>query len=345
MQTDVCGIMVYVGETGTLRGTLELLGEARILAAKLGDLRGGDDPGVGAVLCGCRVEEKARELSRFADRVYLCDSPLFSVYHPGRYATVLSSLARKYRPEIMLFPACRSGQELAATVAARLGTGLAAHAVGLDIDPRGRLVQLVATFGDGVLGEILCPVNRPQMATVPPGLFAPATPRAVPGGIVHEQAPDDECDGIVVTAVEEKNGAAGRLEDAPLVLAGGCGLRDEGNWRALEELGALLHAPVCCTRPVLDAGWQRDEERMIGISGAAVAPAVYLALGISGSTHHTVGMERSGYVIAVNNDPGAPLLGMADLAVVGDAAAVVREMLRILSGEKESRTGSDPPGP
>lgn len=334
MHEDFSGIMVYAGDTA--RTARELLGRAHVLAEALSGLQDHRQPPVTAVLCGYRLEGIARDISRFADLVYLADAPHLALYHPGRYARILSGLAAQHRPEIMIFPASREGQELAATVAARLRTGLASHAAGLDIDGEGRLVQLVATYGDGVLGEILCPDHRPQMVTIPPGLFPPARPRSGSGEIVPVEVPDGQDDGVVPAAVEEKNGAAGRLEDAPLVLVGGCGLQNEANWRALGELGGLLSAPVGCTRPVLDAGWEQDENRMIGISGTVVGPAVYLGLGVSGSAHHTVGMERAAYVIAVNSDPNAPLLGLADLAVVGDAGAIIGEMLKILNGKERS---------
>jgi len=335
MSDDCYGIMVYAAAGGPspTRATLELLGLGRTLAAKLASVRG-HTPWVAAALCGHGVEEAARSLAGFADRVHCYDDPALAVYHPGRWARALARLAARYRPEIMIFPTGCVGQETAASLAARLRTGLASHAVGLDIDDQGRLIQLVASFGAGVLGEILCPEHRPQMVTVTPGLFSPAGPLPVPGRMIREEFPPGDDLGLSVTGVEEKTVSPARLEDAPLVLAGGFGLRDRANWQALEELGGLLQAPVGCTRPVLDEGWLDDERRMIGISGTVVAPAVYLGLGISGSAHHTVGMDRSGYVIAVNGDSQAPLFRLADLAVVGDAGDIVREMLKILDGKK-----------
>lgn len=336
MTNDYQGIIVYASADGAApsRATLELLGEGRRLVTRMAAGRGGP-PLLAAVICGHGVTAAARALTGLADRVHCWDDPGLAAYHPGLYTRILAGLVAQYRPEIMLFPAGCTGQELAATLAARLKTGLVSHAVGLEIDGEGRLVPLVATYGEGLLGEMLCPDHRPQMVTVAPGLLEPASPGPGPGRLIREDAPPPEDSRLIATAVEEKT-AAGRLEDAVLVLAGGSGLRDQDNWRALEQLGALLRAPVGCTRPVLDEGWSDEEHRMIGISGTVVGPAVYLAAGISGSAHHTVGMDRSDYVIAVNSDPGAPLAKMADLTVVGDAGAIIREMLRILGEKKEA---------
>ncbi|HUW63447.1 MAG TPA: electron transfer flavoprotein subunit alpha/FixB family protein [Spirochaetia bacterium] len=337
MEEAYSGIMVYAEAAGSgLKcSARELMGHAGILAAKIQELENKQVP-VSAVILGPQNLEPAKTLTGFAGRVYWCDRKELTVYHPGLYAGAITGLVEKYRPEIVMFAAGPAGSELAATCAARLKTGLAAHAVELEINRDGHLVQLVVSYGENIMGEILCPAHRPQMVTVQSGILEPPVSGTAAGELIREEIDLRDDGRLTITAIEGKGNEACRLEEAEVVLAGGYGLKNKKNWLQLEELADLLGAATGCTRPVLDEHWVDDEDLMIGISGKTIHPRVYLGIGISGSSHHTAGIQKAGWIIAVNNDVQARLLQMADLRIVGDGPAIVAEMIKIIKGGNTS---------
>lgn len=320
--------MVDPGAGGHPRVALELLGRARLLAGRINEVRG-DRPGVWAVAVGAGGGSGHGELYRHgADGVIEVCHPLLEDHRTDLHSSALADLVKEREPEIVLFGATAWGSEVAPTVAARVKTGLAAHCADLRINDRGLLVQSVPAFGGKVLGEILCPLRRPQMASVRPGVF-PAVPLDSPAGgravtVRPEMTPGHE--RIKVLEVQGKEISGRPLEEAEVVVAGGWGVGSRENWEVLEELAELLGAAVGCTRPALDEGWTAGDHTMIGTSGKNVRPKVYLGFGISGATHHVVGMKDSGLVISVNTSPTAEIFQYSDIKVVADAPAVARAL-------------------
>lgn len=296
--------------------TFELLGKARKLAAHGGRLC------TSAVIMGSGVGHLAEELiAGGADRVFLIDDPRLEFYQNDTFALVLEYLIKKHRPEIVICGSSYSGSELSATVAARLATGLAAHCVDLYINSRGELVQVVPAFGGMVLGDILCPGARPQMASVKPGVFQkPERDAERTGEVIKEDAAvlDGYTSPLKAVRTVRREPSELPLEKAEAVVAGGWGVGADV-WPCLEQLAAELSGAVGCTRPALDEGWAKGEHALIGTSGKTVRPRVYIGFGISGSTHHVVGMKDSGMIINVNTDPGAPVFQVSDYGVVADA--------------------------
>lgn len=147
--------------------TLELLGEASRIAKNTGD-----DTKISAILLGDNLSDCAEELIHYgADKVFLASDQRLSCYSNETYSKVITTLAKEHKPDIFLIGSTAIGSELAPTTAAQLETGLAAHCVELRINEKGLLVQVVPSFGGKVMGEILCPDHRPQMATIKPGVF------------------------------------------------------------------------------------------------------------------------------------------------------------------------------
>lgn len=324
---------------GFRKVALELLSRGRELVRRLGEVRG-SRPGVWAVVTGPGSMPGVEELYRYgADGVMMVSHPLLEDHRTDLHAAVLADLVRGRTPEIVLFGATAWGSEVAPTVAAMVKTGLAAHCSDLWIDDRGLLVQSVPAFGGKVLGEILCPHHRPQMASVRPGVF-----QAVPGEgsaagvplVVRPDLPGDE--RIKVLEVQRQELTGKPLEEAEVVIAGGWGVGSRENWQLLEELAELLGAAVGCTRPALDEGWTEGEHTMIGTSGKTVRPKVYLGFGISGATHHVVGMKDSGLVISVNTNPNAEVFQSSDVKVVADARAVAQALVDELKAARGGQT-------
>jgi len=310
-------IWIFAEQTeGKLAGvTLELLGKARELALQSAEAE------ISAVLLGEGVEGLSATLFNYgARRVYLADDARLCLYQHTTYAPVLTALAKKEKPDIFLFGATALGSELAPTVAAQLDTGIAAHCVELRINEDGLLVSVVPAFGGKILGDILCPVHKPQMASIKAGIFPKPEPAPVNGEIVGIDLTllEGVADGIKALRIcrEEPKGLP--LEEAEVVVCGGWGLGSAENWRLVEELAVLLGGAAACTRPVIDEGWAPGEHIMIGTSGKSVRPKVYLGFGISGATHHVCGMKDTGMIISVNKDEAASIFEVSDYAVAGD---------------------------
>jgi len=307
---------------------LELLGKARELAEAAGGR-------VAAVLLGEGVMPLAEILMEYgADTVMAADRPELEPYRLLPYTQILAEACRSHQPDIMLFGATSLGVELAPRLAARLQTGLSAHCIDLQLDDDGNLLQMVPGWGGGVVATITCPDHRPQMATVMPGVMKKPQPTARTGEIIHLSPSENlEVSGPRVLEVRQEETPELPLETAEVVVAGGFGIGGQEGWHLLEELARLLGGAVGATRPPVDEGWA-SEEQMIGQSGKTVRPRLYIGVGISGMSHHVVGMDESGFVVAINKDPKAELFKFADLAVVGDYREIIPRLLDELRGLK-----------
>lgn len=250
------------------------------------------------------------------------------------FAQWICALAEERRPEAMLFGATAFGRELAPRVAVRLQTGLTADCTALDIDPKtGALLQTRPAFGGNLMATIECPAHRPQMATVRPGVFA--APERVTAGagtcvdlaagiitqapLAHEVAPS-----VIVLGIEPV--AGGSIAQAERLVVVGRGIGSKKNLPLMERLAELLHAELGCTRPLVEAGWL-DYAHQVGQTGAAVAPKLLVSIGVSGAIQHLAGIGGAETVVAINEDAAAPIFGVADYAVVGDAVEVVTELI------------------
>lgn len=250
------------------------------------------------------------------------------------FAQWICALAEERRPEAMLFGATAFGRELAPRVAVRLQTGLTADCTALDIDPKiGALLQTRPAFGGNLMATIECPAHRPQMATVRPGVFA--APERVTAGAgtcvdlaagIITQAPlaPEVAPRVAVLGIEPVTG--GSIAQAERLVVVGRGIGSKKNLPLMERLAELLHAELGCTRPLVEAGWL-DYAHQVGQTGAAVAPKLLVSIGVSGAIQHLAGIGGAETVVAINEDAAAPIFGVADYAVVGDAIEVAAELV------------------
>jgi electron transfer flavoprotein alpha subunit len=305
---------------------LELLGKARELA----DAAGG---AVAAALLGAGVAPLADPvIAHGADVVLVAEHPGLEPYRLLPYAAVLARACRERRPSVMLFGATAMGMELAPRLAARLDTGLSAHCIDLQWDADGRLLAMVPGWGGGVVAGIKCPAHRPQMATVMPGIMKKREPSSRSGQVINLAVAEGDLNlsGPRVLEVHREEPRGMPLESAEVVVAGGFGIGGQEGWKLLEELAGLLGGAVGATRPPVDEGWA-SEAQMIGQSGKTVRPRLYIGVGISGMSHHVVGMDGAEFIAAINTDPKAPIFEVADLVLVGDYREILpplREAIR-----------------
>ncbi len=329
---SVWSVAEMLPQGGLRRVARELAGEAARIAALVGG------KAVSMLLGGVSARSAVGELARHgAGRVLLAADARLEPANAEAHAWVLARAIELYRPWAVLLPATSYGRDLAPRVAARLGLGLTADCLGFELDADGHLLQLKPAFGGQVVAPILSR-TLPQMATVRPGLlpvYAPrdSAPRVEPLDL--SGMPEPRARVVAVT----HSGADGlSLDDARLVVSVGTGI---GGPEALPEIRALAEAlgrrlnlaldevAVGGTRKVIDAGWL-PRQQQVGITGRAVAPDLYVAIGLQGNFNHVAGMMRSRKVVAVNTDPEAPIFKAADLGVVCDwrelSAALMEEM-------------------
>lgn len=304
------------------RASLGILGKAHELCQQLG---GG---GVASVLIGdVSPQMVARIMDYGSSKVYLARDTSLSLADTELCAHFMSKLIQSYQPEVVLWGATSLGRETAARVAARLKTGLTAHCIDLFIEKingEKQLVAVVAGWGGNMSLKIICPERRPQMATIKAGIFPPPRPNHVDAEVipVSTEAEASRLDIIELVEGQEEQSS---LSQAATVVVGGWGLKSLGGFAMVEELARILEGGVAGTRPALDAGWV-SAGRMIGQSGITIAPQLLFTLGVSGAAQFATGVLNSKFIVAVDNNPNAPIFEMADIGMVGD----LREVLPLL---------------
>jgi electron transfer flavoprotein alpha subunit len=319
------GVWVFIeNERGAVHPvSWELLGEGR----KLADQLGVELAGVVLGAPGIATRRYCEEAFQYgADLCYVIEDPLLADYRNEPFTRALTDLVNTYQPEILLLGATTQGRDLAGSVATTLQTGLTADCTGLAIDPENRsLAATRPTFGGSLLCTIVTLNYRPQMATVRPRVMAlPARAEARSGRIVDHTLGMIESDIItkVLEYIPDTLQDKPQLPFADIIVAGGRGMKNPDNFKLLWNLARVLGAEVGATRPVVQSGWV-EAERQVGQSGKTVRPKLYIAAGISGAIQHRVGMEGSDVIIAINNDPNAPIFDFATYGIVGNAMTIL----------------------
>ena len=323
---------------------LELLGKGKELAAKL-------ETEVTAVLIGYNVKNLADKLAEYgADKVIIVDDPELEVYRTEPYAHALASVINKYKPDIMLVGATAIGRDLGPTVSARVATGLTADCTVLEIgdfplvavpgqeQKHNQLLMTRPAFGGNTIATIACPDNRPQMATVRPGVMQKIAPIAGAKAVIEEFNPGFTPNNKYVTIKEVVKAVSDTVDimDAKVLVSGGRGGGSAENFKILEELAEVLGGTVSCSRAVVDNGW-KPKDLQVGQTGKTVRPQIYFAIGISGAIQHVAGMEESDIIVAINKDETAPIFDVADYGVVGDLNKIVPALTAALKAEKAAK--------
>ncbi|HOW35860.1 MAG TPA: FAD-binding protein [Candidatus Omnitrophota bacterium] len=297
----------------------ELLGKARELAKNL-------DTQVSCVVLGHNIKDKAQELIyRGADNVYIVDNQKLEHFLDEPYTKILANLIRKHRPEILLSGATIIGRALIARVAVKLHAGLTADCTALDIDPKEKiLLQTRPAFGGNIMATIITRNHRPQMATVRHKVMKEAAIDKTRKGKVIEENFDVTLltsRTSILEVVEEVTSTI-NVSEADIIVSGGRGMRGPENFALLEELAKVLGAAVGASRAAVDSEWM-PYSHQVGQTGKTVCPKLYIACGISGQIQHLVGMQSSEVIVAINQDPSAPIFGVATYGIVGDLFQVV----------------------
>jgi len=345
---DYKGVYIFAEQVdGKLSGiAFELLGKATDLAKDL-------NTDVTAVVVGSEIKGLADELAAYgANRVIVVDDPQLKDYRTEPYTHALASAINEFKPEIMLVGATAIGRDLGPRVSARVATGLTADCTQLDIGDfplqpipgkedeqlHNQLLMTRPAFGGNTIATIACPYNRPQMATVRPGVMQRLPKQDGAKAEVVEFNPGFTPDNKYVEILDIVKSVSETVDimDAKILVSGGRGMGNAENFKILRDLADVLGGEVSCSRAVVDSGWM-PKDMQVGQTGKTVRPQLYVACGISGAIQHLAGMEESDVIIAINKDETAPIFDVADYGIVGDLFKVVPELTEQIKAYKAAK--------
>ncbi len=310
---------------------IELLGEAKRLANLIGC-------NVAAVLCGHHIEPLVNELLGYGlDKVYFADAPELKNYTTDAYTKVIYQAVMDYKPEIFLMGATHIGRDLGPSIAVKCGTGLTADCTKLEIDSIDKkLLQTRPAFGGNLMATIICENNRPQMATVRPGIMEKTEYVSnAKGEKIELKAEFDEGElREKVLRIVKSMKETVSLTDAKIVVSGGRGLGNSEGFKLIQELADRLGGVVGASRAAVDSGWI-SHSHQVGQTGTTVKPDIYIACGISGAIQHMAGMQESKCIIAINKNENASIFEIADYGIVGDLYKVIPAIINSLDNVLE----------
>lgn len=314
--------------------SLELLTKGRTLANKL-------NCQLEALVLGDKLKGIENQLFPFgADTVHIGDDQRLYPYTTLPHTAIIVDLFKKEKPQICLLGATTMGRDLGPRISSALFSGLTADCTSLEIGPHSDkkakkeyedlLYQIRPAFGGNIIATIINPECRPQMATVREGVMKQEVYNPDHKGevkIIDTDAVLQPEDLIVKVIERHVESSKINIKTAPIIVSGGYGIGSKEGFKQLFELADVLGAEVGASRAAVDAGFT-DHERQVGQTGVTVRPKLYIACGISGQVQHTAGMEESAMVIAINNDPNAPINNVADYVITGDVNDVIPKIIK-----------------
>ncbi len=307
-------IAVYIEQSGgaAKKVAWQMTAEAR----RLVDRTGGE---VWAVVLGDAAA--AAEAGRHgAHRVFAAAGDAFARYDAETWTRALAAFVAARRPDLLLVGATAMGKDFAPRLAARLDAACVSDCVGLDFDGGFKLRRPI--FAGKCYAEV---------AVDAPVAVAGVRPNAFPlfagdGADAPVEGFDPGLGGFAphASVVETVTSAEKKIEltEAEVIVSGGRGLKEAGNYKLIETLAATMGAAAGASRAIVDAGWV-PHSHQVGQTGKTVSPKLYVAVGISGAIQHLAGMSSSKCIVAINKDPNAPIFKAADYGIAADLFEVV----------------------
>lgn len=306
--------------------SFELIGKARELASKI------NHPVYAVLMEGENQDFADQVLEYGVDKVYVYKHQLLGHFNVERYTNVMEDFINKVKPVAIIYGGTSLGRSFAPRVAARFKTGLTADCTMLDMKENTDLVQIRPAFGGNVMAQIVCPNNRPQMATVRYKIFKmPEKVKLFGEKVLVDTSSINMNSGITVIDVKKKDSHID-ISEADVIVAVGRIFKTQEDLKIAHELAEALGGVVGYTRPLIEAGLA-DSKMQIGLSGRTVAPKLIVVLGISGAVQFVAGMKGSETIIAINTDPNAPIFDVAHYGIVGDVFTVVPELLKKIKAQ------------
>ena len=300
------GVWVFSESTPLM---LELLTKGRKFADALGT----------ELVAITKDETEAQGLIQHgADKVLALSNIELNQFQVDTYTDAFEGLTTERKPDILLIGATRNGLEFAPRLAERLKTGCVTEATRLELDADKKFLLMDRVTCGGNLTETHISKAKPQVATVAKGLSSPLpADNARKGEIIKVEA-KTKPPSTKLVETKSKSAKGAKLTDAAIIVSFGRGLRKKEDMVMVEQLAQALGGVVSCSRPIAeDLRWM-PEDQYVGLSGQKVSPKLYLALGISGQIQHLTGIRNSRIIVAVNNDPKAPIFEFSDYNIVAD---------------------------
>jgi electron transfer flavoprotein alpha subunit len=250
---------------------------------------------------------------------------------PAVAAAIAAAVEAGNGPDAIVFGTTYDGRDVAGRLSAKIDAPVITNIVDIELDGD-KAVGTEPVFGGTVNVKTAFTGAKPQILLVRPKSFAAEPSGGAPAAVQPLTVPDLGATGAAKVKnrfVEEATGP--KLDEAAVVVSGGRGLGEAGNYQLVETLAKLLKAAPGASRAIVDAGWV-PYSYQVGQTGKVVKPTVYIAAGISGATQHLVGMKGSKNIIAINKDAEAPIFGIADLGIVGDVHKVLPKLIEALQG-------------
>lgn len=314
--------------------SLELLTKGRSLANQLGCK-------MEAIAIGSGLDTIGEQVFPYGvDVLHVFDDKRLYPYTSLPHTSILVNLFKEEKPQIALMGATSIGRDLGPRVSSALTSGLTADCTSLEIGNHEEkkenkvyenlLYQIRPAFGGNIVATIVNPECRPQMATVREGVMKKEIFDVNYKGetINHNIAGYvSDADFVVTVINRQMEKSKTNIKGASIIVAGGYGVGSKENFQLLFDLASVIGAEVGASRAAVDAGFA-EHERQIGQTGVTVRPKLYIACGISGQIQHIAGMQESSMIIAVNNDPNAPINTIADYVITGDVEDVIPKMIK-----------------
>lgn len=285
-----------------------------------------------ALVVGDDVADVASDVSaRGAGRVLVAESSELNRYSTAGYTQAIEAAIGSVEPDVVLLSGTTSGRDLGPYLAARRGQECLVDCVSVSWDGS-TLSGTRPVYQGKMVTDVSIETQTPAFAVIRSGAFAQPDAGDASGDVATLDVAIEPGPIKAVGLSQPKAGSTG-LEDADVVICGGRGIGSADGFEMLNELAELLDGAVGATRAATDLGWRAHNEQ-IGQTGANVRPKLYLGVGVSGAVQHTVGMQNSETIVAINRDPDAPIFRLAEIGVIGDLHEIVPALLDELRAAK-----------
>jgi len=322
-------VLVEMDEHNASDLSLEMLGCARQLADK------NDKGDVIAVVFGDKFGTLGEDLVSFgANKVFLLESKLCLPYQADTWLPDMAAMAREAKASLILMSHNSTGGDLAPRLAFKLKCGIATSCEKVSIE--GAKTFLTRTCYGGKAREVLSFENEVAIATIRPKSQTPIAQDIKRRGDVETKPLSVDEKDIRVTVIERKRVDSGgpKLENASVIVAGGGGLGGPEGFEIAADLAGVLGGAVGASRVACDQGWCPPGYQ-IGLSGKTVAPELYIAIGISGASHHMAGCANAKNIVTINNDADAPMFNFSKYGAIGDYEELLPALTKQIAKLKE----------
>ena len=270
-----------------------------------------------------KVTDDIAALGKYGlQKIHHVDNEALNHFDAQVFTGAIAQVIDAIKSKVIIFSNNADGKHIAPRLSVKLKAGLVTGAVALPDTTNGFVVKKTV-FSGKAFANIAINTDIKIIALNPNSYEI--TARGDAKAEILSFSAQVGATKVRVTGVNKVKGEV-PLSEADIVVSGGRGLRGPENWGMIEELSKLLGAATACSRPVADAHWRPHHEH-VGQTGLAIAPNLYIAIGISGAIQHLAGVNRSKTIVVINKDPEAPFFKAADYGIVGDAFEIVPKII------------------